>query len=330
MINIKEDISTKITGITSLYISFNYNPEIVKIMQGVKPSVYDKNTKIWETSITNLSYLLDTLVYLDDINLELYEDNSDTGIIHIRSEFKTKPFNYQLEGIEYGLNHGKWLLFDEPGLGKTLQILYLAEERYNRGEIDHCLIICGINALKPNWEREIKKHSKLSSRIIGFKQTKTGSIKNATIPERAEEILNPIEEFFVIINVEMIRENSIINAINNSQNKFDMIVLDEAHRCLTYDTYIKTDIGDIKIGDIVENNIECKVLSINKKGKLEFLDILNRFRFKANKIMELKIEDEKGRIHTLTCTEDHKIYTSNRGYVEASKLNDNDVLEILD
>jgi hypothetical protein len=36
------------------------------------------------------------------------------------TEFKTQPFDYQLEGIEYGLNHNNWLLLDAPGLGKTL------------------------------------------------------------------------------------------------------------------------------------------------------------------------------------------------------------------
>ena len=44
--------------------------------------------------------------------------------------FKTKPFEYQLDGIKYGLQEGheKWLLTDAPGLGKSLQILYIAQE----------------------------------------------------------------------------------------------------------------------------------------------------------------------------------------------------------
>jgi len=43
------------------------------------------------------------------------------------TKLKTKPFDYQLEGINYGINHDKWLLLDSPGLGKTLQVIYIAE-----------------------------------------------------------------------------------------------------------------------------------------------------------------------------------------------------------
>lgn len=231
MINITENISNKITGLTSLYVDFNYDAKIVDIMRNLKPSNYDKITKIWETSNTNLAYLLDTLTYFDDITLKLYIKPEETIIEKkSESEFKTKPFKYQLEGINYGLNHDKWLLLDQCGLGKSLTSIYLAEELYNRGLLEHCLVICGINSLKPNWEREIKKHSKLTSRIVGKIVTKTGSTKVATIPERAEELLNPIEEFFIIINVEMLREDCIINAINNSKNNIGMIILDEAHK----------------------------------------------------------------------------------------------------
>nr|DAE18938.1 MAG TPA: hypothetical protein [Siphoviridae sp. ctiOl67] len=34
--------------------------------------------------------------------------------------FKTTPYKYQQEGIEFGLLHNKFLLLDAPGLGKTI------------------------------------------------------------------------------------------------------------------------------------------------------------------------------------------------------------------
>ena len=52
--------------------------------------------------------------------------------IYKLSKYKTKPFSYQEEGIQFGLNHDKWLLLDPPGLGKTLQLIYLAEELKKR------------------------------------------------------------------------------------------------------------------------------------------------------------------------------------------------------
>ena len=73
-----------------------------------------------------------------------------TRIFHpiLKNQYPTPPFEHQLDGIKYGLNHDKWLLLDEPGLGKTLQVIYLAEELKAQENIEHCLIICGINTLK--------------------------------------------------------------------------------------------------------------------------------------------------------------------------------------
>jgi len=36
------------------------------------------------------------------------------------------------------------------GLGKTLEIIGLAETLKRRGEIDHCLIIAGVDSLRQN------------------------------------------------------------------------------------------------------------------------------------------------------------------------------------
>ena len=59
MINIKEDITTKIPGETSLYVSFNYNPEIIETIKQLNPVVYNKDTKVWEIPIYYIDkYLL--------------------------------------------------------------------------------------------------------------------------------------------------------------------------------------------------------------------------------------------------------------------------------
>ena len=91
--------------------------------------------------------------------------------LHIdTSNYPLQPYPYQLEAIEYGLQHKKWLLLDQAGLGKTSVIIHIAEELYKQGKIKHCLIICGINNLKFNWKLEIKKPKTLG------KQAKLQSI----------------------------------------------------------------------------------------------------------------------------------------------------------
>lgn len=108
--------------------------------------------------------------------------------------------------------------------------MYLAETLKARGLIDHCLIICGVNSLKLNWEKEINKFSNESCRVLGKRITRTGSIRYNTVKERAEELLNPIDAFFVITNIETLRYDEIVNAILKSKNSFGLIAVDEIHK----------------------------------------------------------------------------------------------------
>lgn len=146
-----------------------------------------------------------------------------------------KPFQHQVEAINYGLNpkHTKWLLLDSMGLGKTLEIIGYAEALKARGLIDHCLIICGVDSLRQNWKNEIKKFSKQPVQILGEYFTKTGRFRYRTVKERTEIIKNPIDEFFVIVNAATLRDDDFIDALKKSKNKFDLIAVDEAHRFTT-------------------------------------------------------------------------------------------------
>lgn len=65
--------------------------------------------------------------------------------------------------------------------------------------------------------------------ILGKKIGKRGGVSYATIAERCEILKNEIKEFFIITNIETIRDNKIVAAIQESKNKFGMIALDEAH-----------------------------------------------------------------------------------------------------
>jgi hypothetical protein len=64
-------------------------------------------------------------------------------------QFKTKPYDHQIDGLNFGLTHDKWLLGDEQGLGKTKQVIDIATAKKLSGA-ERCLIICGVNGLKWN------------------------------------------------------------------------------------------------------------------------------------------------------------------------------------
>lgn len=232
MITIIENITKKCPGQTSLFVKFRYNPDIVSIVKQCDGAVYDKKNTQWEVPASELSKLLNQLTPCDDVELSLLEDsNGEIENCSLKTKFKTKPFPYQFEGIQFGLNHHKWLLTDMPGLGKTLQILYIAQElKYQKG-LEHCLIVCGINTLKTNWKKEVEKHTDLSCKILGERPTKKGTVNYAGLKERIDDLSKELEEFFIITNIETLRNSDVIQLINNGPNKFDMIVLDEAHCC---------------------------------------------------------------------------------------------------
>lgn len=234
MILLEEKKSKKLPGLTSLFMSIPYNKEVVEAIHNSFDVYYfDKKKASWELPIVGLSTFLDYIYNINDIEIRfLSESNVESHIEIKKSRFITSPFKYQLEGIDYGVNHDSWLLLDAPGLGKTLQIIYIAQELKRIKKIEHCLIICGINTLKSNWKKEIEKHSNLSCMILGERQRKkSGEYYFGGIKERVEDLSKKIKEFFVISNIETFRDPKIVKLINSGKNNFDMIVVDEIHTC---------------------------------------------------------------------------------------------------
>ena len=235
MILIEERTPKKFPGNTSFFLSFNYNKVIIDEVKLLEFTAYDPETKEWEVPITELHEVIDRLCLYDDIQIKILPDSKIRKSPEIdTSLYKTTPFSHQIEAIQYGLNkdHNNWLLLDAPGLGKTLSIICLAKELKERYGLQHCLILCGINTLKFNWKSEIEKHSNLSCRILGQRVNKRGRLVIDGINERLKQLKQPIEEFFVITNIETIRDEDIIKSLRkNKFNKFDMVVVDEVHVC---------------------------------------------------------------------------------------------------
>ena len=235
----------KISGLSSICVTFNYNQYIVDALKTIPTFYYHKKDNVWEFPSCYLGRLLDSLTFLDEIQLKLL-DTPESGQFHSSKQFnmeplsetekisfKMTPFEHQLEAINFGLEHEKWLLLDSMGLGKTNSIIWLAETLKRRGIIDHCFIICGVNSLKQNWKKEIQKFSTESAVVLGEYVTRTGNIRYRSMDKRAAQLKDPIEEFFVITNLESLRDDRIIEAFNKSSNKFGMIAFDEAHKAAT-------------------------------------------------------------------------------------------------
>ena len=229
----------RMTGKSSFCINFDFNQAVVDSLKGLPTFYYHKKDYTWEIPINCISQALESLTFLDDIQLSLLPDDpGNPNQIDFKltkteiEQFRFTPFEHQIEGINFGLDPArpKWLLLDSMGLGKTNEIIWYAETLKRRGIIDHCLIICGVDSLRQNWKKEIQKFSTESCVVLGEKVSKKGKVSYASVDQRAKQLLEPIEEFFVIVNVATLRSDKIIEAFKKSPNRFGVIAVDEAHK----------------------------------------------------------------------------------------------------
>lgn len=303
---------------------------------------YLPNTKEWEVPFScwdEIKQLYgDTYIqYINEPPKAKFVTDSD--IINGMDFNGYNLYDYQLDGVRFGLNHSNFLLLDEQGLGKTLQIITLARYKKLHRGLKHCLIICGLNSLKYNWLKEVDKFCREEDAIVlGTRKNSKGKLVNTTVEETKEQIRNCPSEFFWIINIEKIRlsdaddkaKTGIVNILNEhiDNGNLGMVVVDEIHKCFEYNTLIMTDLGYMKIGDIVENKIQCNVCSYNNQDKqLEWQPISNWYKNNTTLTPSVKVRVNN---RTVTCTYNHKFYTVNRGWVEAGQLTENDEVILYD
>lgn len=219
----------------SAFVSFKWCQEYVDGIKKLPVRYWHKDRKEWEIPTNEVPYLKSVSKNITLLN-ELPNSNK-TDIILDESEFKTKPYSYQLDGVKYGITHPSWLLGDVQGLGKTKQMIDLAVWKKHHEGIKHCLIICCVNNLKYNWLNEIKIHSNESACVLGVK--KKG--REPSMKDRIEHLRYGPNEFFWITNIESLRtkkegrfyKSEVVDLLNDyiRQNEIGMVVVDEIHKC---------------------------------------------------------------------------------------------------
>ena len=248
MVKIRINDAQRCRGDYSLFVSFDFSMEIVDTLKSYPVRYYNPDTKEWELPLKDLNYLQSDLkahstTIVDErtntqddeksCSVLKYSNRRDIGEVLNEFKFKTKPFNHQLDGIVYGLEHCSWLLGDEQGLGKTKQAIDLAIINKAQFGYEHCLIICGVNGLKWNWKQEISIHSNEVGYIIGQRTNKNGKVVIKSSKEKLED-LNKIDTlpYFIITNVESLRNKDILDKIVKycKNGKIAMCVADECHK----------------------------------------------------------------------------------------------------
>lgn len=332
MITIDIQKAKKCNGEWSLYVSFPYNNLIVDQIRSFPSRYWDKDNKQWELPFNQLDTLISKLGAFEiEITGQYVEIEKKQAEIPEGFEFKTTPFQHQVEGFNYGLNNDRWLLGDEQGLGKTKQVIDIAVAKKLQKGYKHCLIICGVNGLKWNWVNEIHTHSNEDAWILGQRTKNHRTVIGSTADKLADlNALEAISSYFIITNVESIRDENIASKIASYAKSgiIGLVAIDEIHKCFDYDTMITTDWGKLSIGSIVTNKLPVNVLSYNEAtNTVELKPVVNWFENTiAEKMIELTIEADNGEIKTIKCTPNHRFYTKNRGWVEAQDLTEDDDL----
>ena len=242
MINVKIKKSKFMPDDYSAYLTFPFNQDVIDTIKELRYRSWIKGTKEWEIRIQDLSYMFDNFSNMDfNISGRYVELNPQPTYDLTNFNFKTSCYDHQKKGFEYGMQHARWLLGDEPGLGKTKQVIDIAVARKLALGYSHCLIICGVNGLKWNWFNEILIHSDEKPYILGQKiRKKTGEYYIGTNKDKLHDLehLDEISEYFIITNIETLRDDAITSQIikwlhSETDCKINMIACDEVHRCAT-------------------------------------------------------------------------------------------------
>ncbi len=144
----------------------------------------------------------------------------------LKHNLRVEPYEYQKEGILFGLKRRRLLIGDEPGLGKTLQSIGIVDT----AAAYPCLVICP-SSLKINWQREFEK----------FTDKKALVLDNAT--RASWPYLLGMGMFHVaIVNYESLRKFFVWDikggktftlkdvVFSRDINVFRSVIMDESHR----------------------------------------------------------------------------------------------------
>lgn len=219
-------------------VSFKYDPTTVAKIKELGQRRYLPEDRAWEIPVCELTNLVEkvgihnvnsTSGVLEALKTKDVEDKREATQNRLQGikpvidfPFTTSPLPHQIEAFNYGIERDLLLIGDEQGLGKTKESIDITVAR--KKEICKCLIVCGVNSVKYNWEAEIRKHSREKSVILDQK----------TMPLRVKAINEWFRssEYYAIINIESLRNEAIQDAlfVGISEGYIGCIIVDEIHK----------------------------------------------------------------------------------------------------
>ena len=219
-------------------LSFKYDPATVAKVKELAQRRYLPEERAWEIPSYELPNLAEKIGIsninadgnlLGALSTQEIDDKREATADRLRGikpvvkfDFKTTPLPHQIEAFNYGMERDMLLIGDEQGLGKTKESIDITVAR--KEELVKCLIVCGVNSVKYNWEKEISIHSNETAVMIDGK----------TMDARVSQLNNWYngKEYFGIINIESLRNEKIQDAlyVGIQDGYIGAIIVDEIHK----------------------------------------------------------------------------------------------------
>lgn len=123
------------------------------------------------------------------------------------------------------------------------------------------------------------------------------------------------------------------DSINEKSNQSNIGIIRSSNLCLDGETIVKCRINNIEreidmitLDSLFKNGEKIEVLSRDVDSGLDEWCFVENSGMTNNNAETIKVTDESG--NYIICTEDHQVWTENRGYVRAIDLKEDDILKI--
>jgi superfamily II DNA or RNA helicase len=202
---------------------------------------------------------------------------------------KVDPLPHQIEAV-YGyvlkLPRIRFLIADDPGAGKTIMAGLIIKELKLRNLVKRVLIVVP-GHLKDQWRRELKDRFEETFVVIDRGQIAAHYGEN--VWERENQI---------ITSMDFARQDSILPSLSSA--RFDLIIVDEAHKMSAYrygEKTVKTK--RYRLGEALSKSSDPHLLFLTAtphKGDPEnfrlFMDLLEPGFFATSKMLEESIQNK--------------------------------------
>ena len=254
----------------SYIIKSKYDPVLIDYIKTVPGRSWDPQSKVWIIPKSHLGFFLKAIKNtpyepaMELITKERINENASLDSTYVIPDIDisdvdhyvqegSKLFSHQLDFLKYAKNKGTngFILADDMGCGKTLEVINYALYQRKKYGYKHCLIIACVNSAKYSWQEDIRKHTNGQEYgyILGSRKMKRkNQLKlNNTGPDKAQDILSghmfgsesePELPYFIITNIEAlgrtklgkkyILEEALIKMIDAGE--LNMIAIDECHK----------------------------------------------------------------------------------------------------